>query len=394
MPLQIPIREADNRWTRRKHAWTVRARHDPREDPLTRRTLHILLWLASALAVAGFVAFAWRTLAGGAPANPLEAMMLDHASRMAQGQSPYVDSGTSGVSLMPVFPFVVSGLVRMFDAQLWEPRLVSLLAILFASVLAGMIVRFETQSLTLGAAATGLMLMSQGFATGLSEGARPEALMLLIAILGCLSLRYVPGIPGALLASVVFSAASFTHPAGLWFALAALLHLGVHDHRRSIAYSLGLAAIVGATQIGFSKLFGAWFNYVVWDAGLHAMRFDPVALLQFIGTQLLGTLGVFTFATVLSFALPIPPWRGAVGIWTWMALAGLLAGVTASQGGGELAEAGRIAAMVLAIVGPLAARRITQHLSTWPGSSRVGGQTVVLTALALQFVTLFANGAR
>ena len=47
----------------------------------------------------------------------------------------------------------------------------------------------------------------------------------------------------------------------------------------------------------------------------------------------------------------------------------------------------------LAIVGPISAQRVTQHLAAWPGSSRLGGQGVVLVALALQFVMLLAGAA-
>src|SRR5206468_3872617 len=126
--------------------------------------------------------------------------------------------------------------------------------------------------------------------------------------------------------------------------------------------------------------------------GLQAMRFEPLALLWFVGTQLLGTFGVFALATVLSFALPTRPWRGATGIWTWMAFAALAAGIVATQGSSAPGEAVRGVAAILVVVGPVSARRITQHLSTWPGGTRMGGQTVVLTALALQFVTLFASG--
>jgi hypothetical protein len=344
--------------------------------------------------MAGFAVFAWRSLTGGGAAQPLESTILEYASRMAQGGSPYAEPQVSGGTLMPVFPLVVSWFVRMYDPALWEPRLVSLLATFLTAAVVGFIVRGETQSITLGAAATGLLLMSQGLVTGLPMTSRPETLMLLLVIVGCQVLRYAPGMVGALLASMIFGAASFTHPAGLWFGLAALLHLGVHDQRRLIAYSLGLLACIGGVQYWLSRAFGPWFNYAAWDAGWHAMHFDPVTLMRFVGTELLGTLGVFTFATVLSFALPIRPWRGAVGIWTWMALAALMAGLAATQGTGEPAEAMRAAAIVLAIVGTVSARRVTQHLSNWPGGSRVGGHTVVLTALALQFVTLFASGTR
>jgi hypothetical protein len=48
--------------------------------------------------------------------------------------------------------------------------------------------------------------------------------------------------------------------------------------------------------------------------------------------------------------------------------------------------------MIVVIVGPVSAQRITQHLSNWPGGSRMGGHAAVLTALVLQFVTLLAGG--
>jgi hypothetical protein len=360
---------------------------------VTRTTLRVLLWLASALAVAGYLALAWRTLAGGAAADPVEASILEHAARFTQGQSLYGEPHDGGVPLMPVFPIVVSWLVQLFDAGVWGPRLASLLATLLTAIVVGSVVRSETHSATLGMTAAGLLLMSQGAATDVTAFARPEPLMLLLVIVGCQELRYAPGVFGALLASLLFGAACFTHPAGLVFALAALLHLGLHDHRRLIAYGLGLAALVCAAQLALSQALGPWFNYAAWDAALQAMRFAPTTLLKFVGTQLLGTLGVFTLATVLTFALPIPPWRGAVGIWTWMAFAALVAGIVTTQGGSAPGEAMRATAMILAIVGPVSAQRVTQHLSNWPGGSRMGGHAVVLTALALQFVTLFASGA-
>ena len=360
---------------------------------MTRSTLRYMLWLASALALVGYLVLAWRTLSAGGPSDGREASILDQATRFASGQPPYSGVDGTRVSLMPGFPIVVSWLVRLYDVAAWEPRLVGLLAALGAATLVGYIVLGETKSATLGATAAGLLLMSQTVATGDTTLARPEVLMLLLAILGCQVLRYTSGIPGALLASLCFSAACFTHPAGLAFALAALFHLRVLDPRRMIAYALALATLVCVAQLELSQTLGPGFNVAAWGAGLQAMRFSPITLLQFVGTQLLGTLGVFTLATVLSFALPIPPWRGAVGIWTWMAFAALATGVLATQSGDAPGEAMRTTAMILAIAGPVSVQRVTQHLSNWPGGSRMGGQAVVLAALALQFVTLFASGS-
>src|SRR5439155_21164656 len=98
----------------------VRAARAPGiEDLVTRTTLRALLWLASALAVVGYLVLAWRALAGGPPADPLEASVLEHAVRFAQGQSPYAEPRDGGAPLMPVFPLVVSLLVRLVDAWGW-----------------------------------------------------------------------------------------------------------------------------------------------------------------------------------------------------------------------------------------------------------------------------------
>jgi hypothetical protein len=149
--------------------------------------------------------------------------------------------------------------------------------------------------------------------------------------------------------------------------------------------------VVTGAQLAAARTMGPWFAWATWSTSMHAIRFEPLALLRFVGTQLLGTLGVFTLATVLSFALPVRPWNGAVGIWTWMAFAAIAAGIVTTQGGQVPGEAVRLVAVALAIVGPVSVQRITQHLSSWPGGTRMGGQAVVLTALALQFVTMLAS---
>lgn len=345
------------------------------------------------MALAGFLVFAWWTFSSGAPADKIEASMLDQATRFAGASASHAGAGDETPSLLPVFPWTVSLLVRLFDPAVWEPRMVSLLATLLSAAAAFLVVRGETKSATLGAAAAGLLLMSQGAAGVDPGGARPESLMFLLGIIGCITLRYTNGIPGALFAAPWFAAACYTHPAGLAFAFAALFHLRVLDPRRMLAYGLTLALIVCGLQIAMTRSMGLTFVSGPWAALWHGLKFAPKSVLQFVGTDVLGALGVLTLATVLSFALPIAPWRGTVGIWTWMAVGALAAGLLATQTGGSPGEALRALATMLVIVGPVSAQRITQHLSNWPGGSRIGGQAVVLTALALQFITLFASGA-
>jgi hypothetical protein len=69
-------------------------------------------------------------------------------------------------------------------------------------------------------------------------------------------------------------------------------------------------------------------------------------------------------------------------------LAMLVIAVAATQS--TLASPGAMVYSVagLALIGPISMQRVTQHLATWPGSNRLGGQGIVLTALILQFVAL------
>jgi hypothetical protein len=359
---------------------------------LIERIIRLTLWTLSALVVAGYLYATIPALGRATPANPIEAAVLEQAARFATGQPAFHDAdGAPDVALMPGFPFVVSGLVRMFDAEPWVPRFVTLLALLMAAALAAVVVRLETNSWTLGVASAGFLLLGQqiiGRGAGISG---PEALGLLLVLAGCVALRFMPGIPGAVLASLPFAAACLTHPAGLWFAIAALLHLATHDRRSLVAYALGLVVFAGGGYVGLSYELGPWFNYHAWDVPLKTVRFAPIALVRYLGTQLLGMLGVLSLAAVLAFAMPVRPWRGAVGLWTWIAFAALGAGMAATQSTLGAPDALRPVVVALAIAGPISIQRVTHHLSAWPGSSRLGGQGVVLTALALQFLMLLSH---
>ena len=110
--------------------------------------------------------------------------------------------------------------------------------------------------------------------------------------------------------------------------------------------------------------------FAAFDAPLGALRFSILAPLDFVGDQLLGKLGVPTLAAVLSFAMPTEPWRGKGGLWMWMGLGGLAAGLAATQNSLAGPDSVMPVAIALALLGPISMQRITRHLSSWPGSSR------------------------
>lgn len=355
------------------------------------RLLRWVLWCAVAFAVVAFAASGARALLEVERCEPIEARIVDRAACLADGRPIVTVADESAGGLMPGLPFAVSLLVRLFGAHLWEPRALGGLAALAAACLVALAVHRETQSATLGAAGALVALAGEGLLVGAPAGAAPESLALLLALLGLCAIRYFPGVAGALLAAPPLACACFTHPDGLWLALAALLHLAVHDRRRFFFFGPALAVLVGATHAALGRSLGPAYYDESWNAFFAPLRFAPLALLHYLGSQLLGTFGVFTLATVLAFTLPVRPWRGAVGLWTWVGFAALGAGVAATQSGAPAWDAARPAAFALALVGPVSIQRVTQHLSAWPGSSRIAGQRVLLTALVLQLLTLLSS---
>jgi len=358
------------------------------------RTLRYALWTVAILGMAGYVMLAGHGLLYPQSGDSLDAAVLQQAVNITENRLPLADPAQSpGVALMPVAPFVVSVLVQLFDAQPWEPALVGLLAILLVAALASVVVAKETESVTLGVSAAAFLLMGQRISQGEVVMNCPQSLFLLLALAGCFVLRYTRGIAGTLLASVTIATACFTHPSGLWFAFAAMLHLAVHDKRRAVICALAFAVLVGGGQFAMTRLLGEGFNLHAWQIPARLAWFQPVGLLILLGSQLLGTLGVLTLASVLAFALPVRPWQGAGGLWTWIGFAALGAAMLATQSLAPSPDALPPAIVAFAIVGPISIQRLVKHLSAWPGSSRKAGQNVVLTAIALQFVMLLAHVA-
>jgi len=354
------------------------------------RSLNVLLLLASVLAGVAFFFLAARRLDEPRPLDPIEGAVLEQAQRIAHGVSPYAEpaEGTLPSSLMPGLPLAVAPLVQAFGPHVWEPRVVSLLALLAAAVLVAVLLHAETGSVTIGVAGAGLMFAGFTLLTTPHGAACPEALMLALVLGGFATLRFTRGIWGALAGAVVLACAYFTLEVAAWFIAGALVYFLFEDRKRAAVLALALALLCGGGFLLLSWRLGLWFNYSAWDLPLGSFAFDPWRVLGFMSEQLLGKLGVLTFGALLSFALPVRPWRGPTGIWMCAGLAALGAGLLSSQ----ISRPGPGALMptlaAFALLGPLSLQRVARHLATWPGSSRLGGTGIVLWALVLQFVAL------
>jgi len=358
---------------------------------MVRRTFLIFLFLVSTLALVAFVYVAARIVGRPHAIDPVEVSVLEGAERLAHGDPLYVaPAAADEPSLMPGYPFAVSLLVGAFGPGLWEPRALALLATLLIALMILAIIRLETESWTLAVAGVGFLLLGYGLLAEPPAVARPETLMLLLALLGFFALRLTNGVVGVLLSSVLFAAAFFTDLAAAWFVAAAIFALMIDEPRRLVVFTLTIAVLIGGAYVAFSQMLGPWFNFNAWDHPLAALRFSAARPLHYVGDHLLGKLGVLSLAAVLSFAMPTQPWRGKGGLWMCMGIAALLGGLLSTQSTAFGPQSLIASVVVLALVGPISMQRVTRHLAAWPGSSRLGGQGVVVAALTLQFIVFLA----
>jgi hypothetical protein len=351
--------------------------------------MRALIWMTSAAAAILFTLVVIQRLAHPAAPSPLEGALLDYAQRVIEHRPLYVEPASPAPPpLMPGYPVLLSLLDRVFGVRLDVLRVLSVLATVLAAVAVAAIVRAETLSSTFSVASAGLVLAGCALIAGQPDLARPEMLMLVLVLSGYAALRFTSGALGAMLGALLLTTACTIHPFAVWFTVGALCFVGIDDRRRLLVMLVALAVLAGGGFVALSFYLGPWFNFFAVDLPLHSLHFEPTTLLQFLGSQMLGQLGVLAVGAVLTFALPAPPWRGNRGLWMFMGIAMLASGLAATQGGGADPALLVPGVVVLALLGPMSLERLTRYLAAWPGSNRVEGQGVALVALALQFIIL------
>jgi hypothetical protein len=235
------------------------------------------------------------------------------------------------------------------------------------------------------------VLAGYGLLVGQPEVARSEIVMMALALGAFFALRTIRGVTGAVACAVLLTVAWMVHAQAVWFVAAAMFYLAYEERPRFITFTASVIVLCGGGYMALSALLGPWFNYNAWDGLVQSMRFNPGELVRYAGDQLLGRLGILTMAVVLSCSLPTAPWLGPGGMWWSMGFATVGAGLIATQSAFAGPQTLVPIVVLLAILGPVSMQKITRHLSAWPGSSRLGGEGVVLAGLSLQFFMFFSK---
>ncbi len=284
-------------------------------------------------AVALFLLLAVMHLRYPVERDYIEGVMLDHAIRIVRGQPLYAPPTLEYVTLayMPVFSVLTAGLAKVFGPAFWQPRLLSTLATLGLTVLIAFAVRRETKSWALALAGAGVYLGGYGFAGGGHyDLSRPDSLMLCLAFAALTVLRTTTGTRGAVFAAALLVVSFFTKQHAVWFGFAALAHLFVNDRARFRAFAIPWVLGCGLGYLALSLWLGPWFSYYTWNVPSHWSTISWVRIQRYLGIGLLGTIGVLTIPTMLTLALPNPPWRGRGAIWLFAGAGSVCTGLMAT----------------------------------------------------------------
>jgi hypothetical protein len=367
----------------------IRIRYE-RNTAMFRPALRILLLLVSVLALALYASSSMRGIVRRTTIDPFEKAVLASAARFAHGQVMYAEPRTEAEpSLMPGYAIAIAALTGEAP-KLAHVRAFTLVATLLAAILVALIVQLECGSWTLALAGGSFALLAQAMLGAPPSLARPQPVMMTLVLLGYLTIRHLPSVWGAVLGAVPLAAAVFVDPMAAWFAAGAAFSLAREPNRGGPAFTLTAGVLIGAAYLALSRFEGPWFNFNAWDAPLATIRFGAEGVVRFLGDHLLRTLGVWTIAAVISFALTTEPWLGRGGMWMCLAGSALLGGAWSTQsrafGGAELLPS----ILALSIVGPLMLQRVARHLAAWQDPDRPGGENVVYVAALLQFIAVFA----
>ena len=356
-----------------------------------RRLVDALLGLMGLLATVQFIAIAWIHLRSPAELDYIEGPIMDQIVRVARGQPLYVAPSLSFVPLayMPGFTFLAALPARLFGPAYWEPRLISVIATLGIAALCFVATRAESRRWALAAAAAGLYLIGYRFAGGGHyDVARPDSLMVFLALAGIATLRFTTGRGGAIASAMLMTAAFFTKQHGLLFAAGAMGHLALNDRRRVLPFALTLVLGCGGGFLVLTRVLGPWFAFYTWDVPSHWSQLNLGRIQAYVRNGLFGLIGPMTVGSLLSLALPERAWRGRAGVWAWTCAAGIATGMMASLDPNAWKHLFIPTMACCSLFGPIALHRLAERLVGEQQERATRVSVVCAAVLVLQYGAL------
>lgn len=359
---------------------------------MMRGLARLLLGAFSLVGLGTFVGLAVQRVPYPLELDCIEGVMLDHITRLAQGQPIYVEPTLRFIPLayMPGFAAASSLITRLAgEPAFWQPRVLSFISTLVLLGLIAFLVQRETGRRSFALGAAGLFALGFGFTGGCYDVARPDSLMLVLSLAGLAVLRHLRGRAGAIVAALLMTAAFFTKQHAIWFIFGAMAHLAQTDRRRLVSFGVtALAGCLGGYLL-LTAWLGEWFRVFTWSIPRGWSELDRGRIQYYLGHGIFGALGAFSIPLLITLGSARRPWRGPVGLWLWTAAAAVATGLMATLDSNAYRHLFTPTLLAFCIAGPIALQVLAETLREAGREDRAWGDTAAMLVFAVAFVPLF-----
>jgi MFS family permease len=361
---------------------------------VSRRLAVALVAMLSAAATGLYLMLAAKHLGYAGEMDYIEGVMMDHVARLVAGKPIYVKPSVDFISLayMPGWTVAAAAVARVLGPGFLAGRLVSFAGSLVIGGLVLAILKRETRSWTIAIAGAGLYYMGYGAAGGGHyDVARPDSLMLALALGALYVLRFTEGTAGAVVSALMLVAAFFTKQHAVWFGLLTAVHVWFNERRRLVAFVVPWVLGCAGGYALLAVWLGPWFTFYTWNLPAHWSHVAPIRIEHYLGAGLLGMLGGLTVPALLSLMLPEAPWRGKSGLWMWLGLAGVGTGLLATLDPSAWKHVFIPSMVAMSVLGPLSIWRLMSAFGAASPVVRERAMTAACALLAVQFIPLIYN---
>lgn len=310
---------------------------------MLRRALPILAVSAAFLFAGMYVFTAVPRLVYPHDLDFLENNSLMQALRFAAGQPVYMAPSAEFVATLytPLYTWLGGWLFRVVPPGFLPLRFISFVATLGTAGLIGVIAYRESHLRWLGLASAGLFLGGYRLTGFWYDLARVDALALMLTVLGLAfgvyaqqsRLRFI-------LSALTLVLAFFTKQTSLAFGVTLIIYHLVRSTRHALRWlALPYSAFILLALVIFQSFTQGWFAFYIFTAA-SADATELGRVLNYVGPELLGALGVLTLTALAALWLTVrlTGWRGfwAQPWWLLIGAAGVVSGIGRASVGGNL----------------------------------------------------------
>jgi 4-amino-4-deoxy-L-arabinose transferase-like glycosyltransferase len=178
------------------------------------------------------------------PLEWVEGGVVDECIHILQGREIYAEPTAEFMAFVytPLYFYLGALLMKLFGEGFFALRLISILSTLGTAFLIYRIVFRETQNRLAGWAACGLFAASFGVVGYWYDVGRVDSLAIFLILLSGYTLRYRPGLSGAVLSGVLFTLSFLTKQSALIFLI--FLFVALCRNRKKDALTFALTSVV------------------------------------------------------------------------------------------------------------------------------------------------------